>query len=254
MFLLKKILAGLVLPPASLLLLAGLGLWLARRRPRLGAWLAGSSLLALALLSTPWLSGTLLRTLETSPPIDAEALAGCQAIVILGAGTYRAAPEYGGDTVNRLALERLRYGARLARQSGLPVAVTGGTVYAGRPEAESMRQALVEDFAVAVRWTEDRSRDTAENAAFLAPLLAREGVRRVALVTHAWHMPRARALFERHGLAVEPAPTGFTTGAADSPLDWLPGAGALNNSRYALHEWLGRWFSGHFTPVAPARP
>ncbi len=245
MFPLKKLLAALMLPPTSLLLLAMLGLWLARRRPRLGHGLIAGSLAALWLMSTPWVAGQLIGTLEDAPPITGDELRRCQAIVILGAGVYANAPEYGDDTVNALALERLRLGARLARASGLPVAVTGGAPSGGRPEGKSMREALATDFGVEVRWVESQSRDTAENAALLAPMLAREGVVRVALVTHAFHMPRARFLFEQAGLRVAPAPTRFFSAPSDGgPLglagNWLPGINALRLSHFALHEWLGR--------------
>lgn len=245
MFPLKKLLAALLLPPVGLLLLAMFGLWLARRRPRLGHGLIAGSLAALWLLSTPWVAGQLIGTLEDAPPIASDDLRRCQAIVILGAGTYANAPEYGDDTVNALALERLRFGARLARASGLPIAVTGGAPSGGRPEGESMREALTADFGVGVRWVESQSRDTAENAAYLTPMLARDGIDRVALVTHAFHMPRARYLFEQAGLQVMPAPTRFFSAPPDSgPLgfagDWLPGIQALRLSYFAIHEWLGR--------------
>lgn len=250
MFLLKKLLAALVLPPTSLLLLALVGLWLARRRPRAGHAVIAIAVGSLLLLSTPWVANGLLSSLEGSPPITREELGRAEAIVILGAGTYHDAPEYGGDTVNELALERLRYGARLARVSGLPVAVTGGAPGGGRPEGESMREALEDDFGVSVRWMETESRDTAENAAFLAPMLKDAGIRRIALVTHAWHMPRARELFERNGMEVLPAPTHFTTSSPGAYGPWLPSASGLRMSYFALHEWLGSWASGHFTATA----
>lgn len=240
MFLLKKILTALVLPPAGPLLLAMFGLWLARRRPRVGHGLIALGIGSLLLLSTPWIANRLLHSLEVAPPIATEQLARAQAIVILGGGNNFAAPEYGGDTVKDMTLERLRYGARLARASGLPVAVTGGAPWGGRPEGETMREALTTDFAVATRWTETESRDTAENAANLAPILKQAGIARIALVTHAWHMPRARELFERQGLEVVPAPTGFTTDGPSLTHRWLPGAESLRTSRLALHEWLGR--------------
>lgn len=250
MFLLKKLLAALVLPPTSPLLLALVGLWLTRRRPRAGHALIAVGIGSLLLLSTPWVANRLLSSLEDSPPITREDLGRAEAVVILGAGSYYGAPEYGGDTVNELALERLRYGARLARTSSLPVAVTGGAPLGGRPEAESMAEALATDFGVGVRWMETESRDTAENAAFLAPMLKDAGIQRIALVTHAWHMPRARELFERNGMEVLPAPTRFTTSSPGALGPGLPSASGLRTSYFALHEWLGRRASGHFTPTA----
>lgn len=239
MFLLKKIIASLVLPPTSLILLAVAGLMLASRRPRLGRWLMAVALAGLVLLSLPRVAHELQRSLEEAPPISASALAEAQAIVVLGGGSYRGAPEYGGDTVNRHSLERLRYGARLARRTGLPLLVTGGAPFGGRPEAEAMQEALQVDFGLSARWVEPASRDTAENAAFSAPLLKAAGIARIALVTHAWHMPRARLLFEREGLTVLPAPTGFTI-ATGGIGEWLPSAAALEKNRLALHELLGQ--------------
>jgi uncharacterized SAM-binding protein YcdF (DUF218 family) len=252
MFLLKKVLSALLLPPTSLLLLALCGLWLARRRPRLGHGLIALGVGTLLLLATPAISNRLLQSLETARPITPAALASCQAIVVLGAGTYYRAPEYGGDTVNGLALERLRYAARLARTSGLPLAVTGGAPLGGRPEGESMREALHDDFGLPVRWVETASRDTAENAAYLAPMLKAAGVARIALVSHVWHLPRARELFQRQGLSVIAAPTGFTTAAPQGIGDWLPGVSALNRSWLAVHEWLGRRIASRFTVAPPA--
>lgn len=239
MFLLKKILASLVLPPTGPLLLALFGLWLARRRRQAGLWLVAVATIVLFLLSLPWVSNLLLRGLEDAAPVAPEALVRAQAIVILGGGTYHSAPEYGGDTVSDLGLERLRYGARLARASGLPVAVAGGILGSERSEGEMMREALATDFNIPARWVEVESRNTAENAARLAPMLREAGVSHIALVTHAWHMRRARDQFEHHGLKVLPAPTGFATTSRTSLMNWVPGAGAMYGSQIALHEWLG---------------
>lgn len=239
MFLLKKIVAALILPPAGPLLVAATGLWLCRHRPRFGHVLVALGLGMLLLFSTPWIASELLRSLQVAPPPTPEQLAKAQAIVVLGGGTYRNAPEYGGDTVGATGLERLRYGAHLARRTGLPVGVSGGAPLGGTPEAESMREVLETDFQVAVRWTETASRDTNENAALLAPQLGKAGITRIVLVTHASHMRRAQAAFEKHGLTVVPAATGYAPPFRGDVLHWLPNASALRNSQIALHEWLG---------------
>lgn len=240
MFLLKKILAPLMLPPGGLLLLAALGLALARRRPRLGYTLVALAVATLWALSTPWVANELLRSLQGAMPPTPEQLARAQAIVILGSGTYRNAPEYDGrDTANEKMVERLRYGARLARATGLPVALTGGAPLGGLSEAEIMHEALQTDFGVTSRWLEPRSRDTNENAALLTPRLKQDGIGEIILVTHAWHMRRAQAAFEKQGLAVLPAPTRFAPPFRGDVLQWVPQAMALHNSSIALHEWLG---------------
>ena len=193
------------------------------------------------MLSLPVVGTALSGALPVSAPIDAAGLRRAQAIVILGGGSYYAAPEYGGDTVSRASLERLRYGARLARESKLPLLVTSGAPYGGRAEAESMRDVLEQEFGTRVRWVETLSRDTAENARFSAPILKAAGIDRIALVTHAAHMPRSAALFAREGLEVIAAPTGFRTPSPSSIEDWLPRG--LGRSREALHEHLGIFYN-----------
>ena len=240
MFFAKKLLSALVLPPTGLLLLALFGLWLARRRPRAGRGVAALAVVALLALSLPPVADALIHSLEDHRPIAATNLARAQAIVVLGGGNYHAAPEYGGDTVGRYTLERTRYGAYLQRRSGLPILVTGGAPFGGRPEGETMKEAIERDFGGRVRWAENASRDTAENAAYSARLLRDAGITRIALVSQAWHLPRAAALFEAQGLEVIAAPVGFATQPPSTIKQALPSIGALDNSTLALHEWLGR--------------
>ena len=103
-----------------------------------------------------------------------------------------------------------------------------------------MAESLTKEFGVPVRWRETTSRDTAENANLSAPVLQAAGVRRIALVSHAWHLPRAAPLFERAGLQVVPAPTAFTAWPESALLGLLPSAGGMEASYWACHEWLGR--------------
>lgn len=237
-WLLTNLLAAFLLPPANGLLLVGLGWWLVRRRPRLGRALMAGGVLLIAVLSLPAVGNALLSGLE-GEPLDIAQAKPAQAIVVLGGGRYRDAPEYGGDTVSEASLPRLRYAAKLYRQTGLPLLVTGGRPDgAGLSEAEAMRRVLTEELGVSVRWCEEASDNTRENANYSAALLGRDGITRVLLVTHAWHMPRARLAFEAAGLAVTPAPTLFQRGA-QTPLDFLPQADGLARSRQALHEWIG---------------
>jgi uncharacterized SAM-binding protein YcdF (DUF218 family) len=242
MFLLKKLVATLILPPAGPLLLALFGLWLATAKSRRlrsgGLWLASLSLVGLLILSLPVVGRALMAPLETHPPITLTQLQAAQAIVILGGGTYFDAPEYDGDTVGMATLERLRYGARLARTSRLPLLVSGGAPSGGRPEGELMREVLEGEFGVKVRWVEGASRDTAENAALSAAMLKAAGVSRIALVSNGWHLPRAIPLFEKQGLAVFPAPMAFSTAPPAGWTGFLPGG--LGTSSEALHEYLGR--------------
>nr|WP_229520766.1 YdcF family protein [Massilia sp. IC2-476] len=238
---------NLILPPANLFLLILLGLLLWRRWPRAGRILAGGALALLALLSTPAVADLFVRPLEelTTPLLSPER-AGGQAIVVLSAGRMRKAPEYGDrDIPDYTALARLRYAAHLQRRTGLPVLVSGGS--AGKPTAhersyslaDGMAAALRDDFGVPVRWVEGKSRDTADNAAFSAALLRRDGIKRVLLVTDAMHMARARSAFQRAGLEVVEAPTMFFGGWTRSIYAWIPSAEGLRRSWYATYELLG---------------
>jgi uncharacterized SAM-binding protein YcdF (DUF218 family) len=243
----KKLVSVLVLPPLAPLLPIGAGLLLLHRHPRLGRGLAWGGLVLALLLSIPASVGLLVAGLERTPPLSMEAAAGARAIVILGAGQRRHAPEYGGATVNRLSLERLRYGARLARSTKLPILVTGGAYSDEVPEALLMKDALERDFGVKVTWTESASRDTRENALNSAAILKKAGIDRVLLVTHAAHMPRAEAEFNAAGMEVIPAPTAWFGGTSETELaDFVPSANSAYAGWFATHEWLGRaaaWLS-----------
>ncbi|WP_341678168.1 YdcF family protein [Niveibacterium sp. SC-1] len=254
LFLAKKLAGALLLPPLLPLWIIALGLLLLKRRPRTGralAWLGVATGLALCL---PVTVGSMVMGLERDPPLSPEAARGAQAIVILGAGKQRYAPEYGGPTVNALGLARVRYGALLARQYHLPILVSGGAPTGNEPEAELMRQVLEREYDLHPRWTENRSRDTGENAIYSAALLRQAGVQRVLLVTHAAHMSRARAEFEHQGLEVVAAPTAFLTAHEDvppgdeDPLAILPTANVAYAGWIAMYEWLGLFAQRLFGP------
>jgi uncharacterized SAM-binding protein YcdF (DUF218 family) len=235
----------LVLPPLGLVLLIAVG-WLMRRRwRRPGQAIVALGLLLLYLVSTPLVGSALLESLQEFPPLAAGAHdQDAGAIVVLGADLYRRAPEYGGDTVGTLSLQRLRYGAKLHRETALPVLVTGGSLRdSSAPVAEIMGRALRDEFNVSTDWLETTSRNTYENAKHSSEILKAAGIRRIYLVTHAWHMPRAKSVFQAMDLEVVPAPTAFLSSGPFKPLDLLPTAGGMVMSYYAMYEWLGRlWY------------
>ncbi|QKT04948.1 YdcF family protein [Ectothiorhodospiraceae bacterium 2226] len=232
----------MVLPPGGPLLLALIGLLALRRRPRLGGALLLTGWFALYLLSLPLVAQALAARLETAPAVSAQAARASDAgaVVVLGGGRYVDAPEYGADTLSRWPLERVRYAAHLARATGLPVLVSGGAPFGGEPEADLMA-AVLQEFGVSARWLERDSRTTWENGTYSASLLAPHGIEHVLLVTSAWHMPRAQRAFERAGLTVVAAPTGYTRlrHPARRGEDFLPSAEALDISRRVLREELG---------------
>ncbi|MGD9786531.1 MAG: YdcF family protein [Sulfuricellaceae bacterium] len=239
-WLLTNLIASFLLPPLSLLLIGALGLALLKRRPGLGKGLLALSLGLLTVLSLPAVSDRLLGSLEEGTLLPPEHRPPAQAIVVLGGGRDINALEYAGDTVGSVTLRRVRYGAWLQRETGLPLLVTGGKPDGGTlSEGETMRRVLEREFGVPVRWVEDRSDNTRENAYNSRELLKGSGVRTIYLVTHAWHMPRAKRVFETAGFKVVPAGIGFHQTKPLTVLDFLPDAKALEGSSHYIHEIIG---------------
>ncbi|MGE5339453.1 MAG: YdcF family protein [Gemmatimonadota bacterium] len=237
-FSLSYFLASFLLPPILLLITASIGTWMLKRSRTGARWLISVSLAGLFVLSLPVVAFSLFKSLEV-PPLDPAQAREAQAIVILAGGRARGAIEWGGDTVNAFTLARLRYGAHLARTTGLPVLVTGGGgTDTLEPEAVLMQRVLQQEFGVTPRWVETASRTTAENAALSAAILRKAGITRVLLVTHGFHMQRAEADFERAGLRPIAAPTGFQGLRKFEWLQLVPAADALRLSHVALREWL----------------
>jgi uncharacterized SAM-binding protein YcdF (DUF218 family) len=264
---LKPVLAEFVLPPVPLLALALAGAWQARARPRLARTLVALACVALWLASCSGAAEWIERHALDEPPalgpaeraaLKAEAAAGGRAaIVVLGGGVDRSAPEFGESTLAQVALARLRYGVWLSRETGIPLAASGGRGWAatgdGTPEAEVMARAAQSEFGHPLRWVEARSRDTRENAANTVALLRPAGVRTIVVVTSGWHLPRALRDFRRAAddpalgggpgapaLRLVAAPTGQAYPDDRAVLAWMPsGEGALR-MRHALRELLAR--------------
>ncbi len=240
----SNLVSELLVPPLCLLLpgMAGLLLW--HKRPVIARALVAASLGLLWLLSMPIVADSLMQRLE-SPPVALDPQSRpADAIVVLGAGTHPKAPEYGADSVSDEGLVRVRYAAKLQRETGKPLLVSGGRPQGSSlSEAEQMKAVLENEFHVPVKWLEGDSNNTFENARFSQQILSAAGIKRIYLVTHAWHMPRAAMVFRAAGLEVIPAPTGYTTSGPLDLQDFLPRASALHNSKRFMHEIIGMlWY------------
>ena len=242
---LKPILTVVVLPPGGPLWLLLMGLLWATRRRVAGLLLSFLALASLWLLSCSAVGVMLAQALLPQvPPADPAQLQQVQAIVVLGGGVEQQAPEYGSAQPSANTLQRLRYAAWLARRSGKPLAFAGGVGWAAagttaESEGTVARRVLQQDYGLPVRWMDDRSRDTRENARGVAELLLPANVRHIALVTDATHMPRAAGHFRAVGFTVVPAPTGYPLADGRTALHWLPSARGLAISSAVLREWLG---------------
>jgi uncharacterized SAM-binding protein YcdF (DUF218 family) len=248
----KPLVTLLLLPPVPLLVLVLVGARLMFRR-RLLAWF----LILLGVVGI-WLSGTtgmgklLIHGVLRPPPVlatdDIAELkrAPRTAIVVLGGGRRPLAPEYGVATLSPRGIERLRYGLWLARETGLPVAFSGGVGFGAAPgptEADVAARIAERDFGRPLRWLESASRDTRENALRTVALLQPQGIDTLIIVTHADHMRRAVLNFERAAaglkMRIVAAPMGGPSNSRYEFNDWLPTRGGFDMTWVALHEWLG---------------
>ena len=243
MFVLKKIITVLVLPPGLLILmLFGWGGWCLRRKVRASALVAFGLGLLIWLLSVTPTVDLLMRGLEKGYAIPKDIRA--DAIIVLGGAAYRKVPDLTGiGAPGRDTMMRLVTAARLYRRLGVPIIVSGGNVFGqGASIAELTRRFLVDlGVAPAQILLEDHSRDTYENALLSKLVCDRYGFRNPLLVTTGYHLKRAVLSFDAVGLKVTPFPCSLTTypGKAYHWYHWLPGGQNFSATASALHEWLG---------------
>lgn len=245
MFLVKKIVAPFLIPPGilvAILLLVGLWLLAAGRR-RAGAFNLVLGILAWATATVP-VADWAARPLERGMTVPAMPPQG-DVIILLGSSIREGAPDLAGrGTPSEDALVRIVAAVRLQRQTGLPVIVSGGPVFPGRPSMGPIYRRFLVDLGVppARILLEERSRDTLENARFSKALCDREGYRQPLVVTHAGHMPRALWCFAQVGLPATAVPCGFQTweGRRYGWSDILPRG--YDRLGQALYEHLGMLF------------
>ena len=230
------------------LILALIGLGVSLMWKKLGVAVAAGSLVLMLLFSMPVFTGILMNGLQPYPAITEQnmkqVLKNADALVVLGGGQRRHSPEFEEDTASEYTLERIRYAAWLAKRTGLPLIISGGKLAKdSRPIAEIMQDILQKEFVVIVDDVENASRNTFENARYTAELLNKHKMKKIALITHAWHMPRAKKAFEHFDIKVIPAPTAFYTQPESLSLSqFIPSTNALNYSRMAFHEILGQFW------------
>lgn len=241
-----------IVPPLNLISLGFVGIALSSlpRWRRWGLGLTIISFVSLYALSTPFVGGMLIASLERDLPLTAPASNPPRAIVVLSAGIENGQsyePDDDGASLDSLTLARLRATAALARRTHLPILISGGISSNGKSSLSGlMSDSLTRDFNLKAQWLEEQSCDTWENAIDSAKILHRNGINSIYLVTHAWHMPRALIAFRRAGITVTSATVimdHVPTGNID---DFSPRLVGWQMSFYAFHEWIGyiyyRWF------------
>jgi len=242
-YLLSKLLPLFVYPLGLAILFGLFGLLMLVRNSRFAA--AVSVILAVAILwvsSTNVFSGFVMRSLEQGfPPVAIDQLPVADAIVILGG--YTDATNSGvvelGD-----AVDRLFHGMRLYRAGKAPrVMLVGGAARGHLPEAQVMANLLAEfNISRDVMLLEDKSRNTRQNGLNAEVIMQDNGIKKILLSTSAYHMHRAKAVFEKLGIEVVAAATDYQVLEPDpSILDWLPNAEALMMTTLGIKEYLGWW-------------
>ena len=251
MYYINKIVGWVASPLGITFLGLALGWVLSRRGGRLariGMWLSGLAVAFLWIMScgvTTRLVGVgLERPWERDGVMHGsiEGLPDAEAIVVLGGGVGShekcQAPELYSCS------DRVWQGARLynavkTRVPGLKVYCTGGGCeYAAIP--------LLTELGVPreVIWFSEEPRNTEEEACLIKSQFASEKPR-ILLVTSAWHMSRAKMLFDRVGFDVISAPTDFEMNCVAEKMiefgDFVPSAEALCRNSCALKEWVARF-------------
>lgn len=201
------------------------------------------SFVTLWLLSSALVSNLLIKSLENKyPALDYNQLKQDRhaVIVVLGGGSDTNAREYSPHhTINDDTLVRLRYAVLLHNKTKAPLLTSGGDI--DHPiYGYDMKEVAEREFHVPVRWVEARGENTAQEAVDTQEILKPLGIKRIYLVTDAWHMPRAVYAYRKVNFEVIPAPTHFLGGEADFSLFALiPTAEAIDVSATAIHEYIG---------------
>jgi uncharacterized SAM-binding protein YcdF (DUF218 family) len=244
-----------LMPPMIFIVSSLLGLVVSWRWRRTGFAVAGISMLLIYACSTPLVSSSLLALTAAQQMPRAGAAEEPQAIVLVTADARWAnSPTERGEP-GPLTLERIVETVRLYRSRGWPILVSGGIdLRSGRSLAVVASTVLEQDFHVPVRWREERSTNTFENAAFSMPILKRDGISKALVVAQDWDMPRLLWSFDRVGITAIPARAGAPSLGIDRVEleDFLPGYRGFQDSFFALHELLGlqyyRWWYGAKAP------
>lgn len=125
------------------------------------------------------------------------------AIIVLGGGLEK------DGTLSPASLTRTVHGIRLFRQGFAPIVVFSGGVIDGQISEAAAMAAVAKELAIPSEaiLNETESVNTATAAEALARVLHPRGIRRILLVSDAFHIPRAQAAFQRVEFEVLPAPT-----------------------------------------------
>ena len=245
MYYLNKIVWAMVNPLAIGMLLVIAGIVFAslkRRRTCVGVLVAAVAWLWI--WSMPLVAEALGASLESEfAEVPVEQLPQADAIILLGGGMNSATNVYAYPNLCSAA-DRVWHAARIFKAGKAPLIVPSGTG-SDRCEVPFLVDLGVPREAI---HAEAESRNTEENAKFVADRLKDRDHPKVLLVTSAWHMRRALLMYRRYapGLEIVPAPADYeNTVKRAQPLtggDFCPDFYALEASSTVWKEILGYWW------------
>jgi len=232
---------GFSLTACVLLLVLGDSGWI-----RAGKTSIAIAVLGLWVASMPLVATFALRTLEKSyPSLPVSETPSADVIIVLGGGVRppngdNPFPDFGDGS------DRIVHGLRLLRAGKAQkiLLVGGGSGWGSDTTSEgaAMSQVLQDLGADAgAILVEEQSRNTFENALYARQIWDREGFTSGLLITSALHMRRAAEVFKQRGFSITPVPIDARAGALETiiPFSLLPDVRALEQTTYALKEWLG---------------
>lgn len=257
---LSKLLPLLIYPLGLASVLLVTALILAWKSPRWSSIPVGFALLILLVSSNVWVSAQLAKSLEWRHIPEGE-IPKAEAIVVLGGAVKPADPPRPMVDVSERG-DRVLYAAQLYQEQKAPLVVlAGGRLYwddAERSEAVDMATLLtLMEVPESAMIEEPDSLNTYENAVFVRRLLEPRGIKKILLVTSAFHMPRSRLIFKKQGFEVIPAPTDFLipfpnqdnvdTSLQAKLINLLPDAESIGITTQVIKEYVGivvYWLKG----------
>jgi uncharacterized SAM-binding protein YcdF (DUF218 family) len=251
LFALKKFISFWLMPlPFCLtLLIAGACLARSAKRAKFGRRLLTAGIVLLLLFSNKVVSQWLIKPLETRYPAMPElhdpaslpaALASCRYVVVLGGGHSDTPWLPSTLKLSASSLGRITEGVRLL--NALPEAklLVSGPPFGVNPSHATVLTQSAQAFGVSrdrILYI-DNARDTEDESNAVKKLA---GDAPVALVTSAWHMPRAAALFRHAKVNALPCPADFK-GRPNVDFRWTDcdwDVESLERSTCGVREYIG---------------
>lgn len=239
-YILKKLITVSLIPPGIFIICLLIIASFAKKRVRLMAIVCAILIYVLSIEPTKDRILIPLEDAYNTPTL--KEIEACNAYVVLGGGLYDNAPDLTGKGIpTAIAFTRIVDAARLYSLIKRPIIFSGGKVFNRRSESEVAKRILcslgVKEKDIIL---EDRSTDTIENAEYVKEKAGPLNLKRIVLITSAFHMKRAMMLFKRHFEDITPYPAGYRTARAEyDVLSFLPSASNLYDISLALKEYMG---------------